>query len=119
MSNAMMIPDTIECPQCGCVQEAYIECPRNQPHDIYVHCCTKCEHVIMESEWQSVKFLRGHIYSVEQIAEHARNHDEPEDYDGTVYLIARGRDGREYWFVEKGGGWVVDHTWSSFALTAS
>jgi len=62
-------------------------------------------------------FSRNHIYTVGEIKFRSIEIDEPTEYSGVVYLIARANDGREYWFTEQeGGGWVVDHTWASFQL---
>ena len=44
----------IECPECGSIEIA-IEDYTTAPFPTYLHRCTKCEHVIMESEWNVIK----------------------------------------------------------------
>lgn len=60
-------------------------------------------------------FKRKIAYSIETIKAKSLEVDEPKDYDGVIFLVARARD-REYWFTGKDNGWIVDHTWSSFQL---
>lgn len=48
--------ETIKCPECEKVQEAVVEHAEPwEPWDIYVHTCTGCGYVIMESEWNKVQ----------------------------------------------------------------
>ena len=47
------IPCRIICPNCGSVENAEIEI--SMPFNIYIHYCSKCEYVIMESEWAKIK----------------------------------------------------------------
>lgn len=44
----------IRCPQCNLVQDAKVEYYRGDPWPIFVHNCTQCKYVIMESEWEEV-----------------------------------------------------------------
>lgn len=44
----------IECPECGSIEIA-IEDYTTAPFPTYLHRCNKCEHVIMESEWNVIK----------------------------------------------------------------
>ena len=41
---------SIECPECGSIEIA-VEDYTTAPFPTYLHRCNKCEHVIMESEW--------------------------------------------------------------------
>lgn len=50
----VIFTDLIQCPRCGTAQEADIEYEPCDPFPIYVHICEECEHVIMESEWDSL-----------------------------------------------------------------
>lgn len=113
-----MTKDTIACPQCDFVQGAIIEnwIGAFGPCASYVHTCIKCGYVIMESEWDSLRFARERCYSLDEIKELARGCDEPKDYDGDIHVVANGQDGVEYWFVEDGDGWKVAHTWSGLVL---
>lgn len=43
----------IKCPECGSVQKAKVK--QTKPFKSYVHICSTCEYVIMESEWEEVK----------------------------------------------------------------
>ena len=43
---------TIICPACNQLQKAKIN---NIPFATYIHKCKKCDYIIMESEWQTVK----------------------------------------------------------------
>ena len=43
------LPVKIICPECNSIQDAVIE--DAWPFPIYVHKCTGCEYIIMESEW--------------------------------------------------------------------
>jgi hypothetical protein len=45
--------ETIICPECKTVQMAIVEA--TPIFNSYVHECVKCEHIITESEWQTVK----------------------------------------------------------------
>lgn len=45
-------PETIKCPECGLVQEAIVE--HTFPWPTFIHHCSGCKHIIMESEWQRV-----------------------------------------------------------------
>jgi len=109
-------PDTIECPECQMVQDAWIKKEPDLPYAIYVHNCNECGYTIMESEWNSVKFDRDRIYTASEIKDNSVQCQGPEEYEGMVYIVAGGRDGREYWFIKKGNGWQVDHTWGIFVL---
>ena len=44
----------IECPECGSI-EIPVEDYTTAPFPTYLHRCNKCEHVIMESEWNVIK----------------------------------------------------------------
>lgn len=44
----------IECPECGSI-EIVVEDYITAPFPTYLHRCNKCEHVIMESEWNLVE----------------------------------------------------------------
>lgn len=44
----------IECPECKRIQTAQIEL--TYPWFSYVHECTQCKYIIMESEWNKIKF---------------------------------------------------------------
>ena len=44
----------IECPECGSIEIA-VEDYTTAPFPTYLHRCNKCEHVIMESEWNVIK----------------------------------------------------------------
>lgn len=44
----------IECPECGSIEIA-VEDYTTAPFPTYLHRCNKCEHVIIESEWNEVK----------------------------------------------------------------
>ena len=61
-------------------------------------------------------FQYRQTYTELEIEEGSLSVDPPTDYEGETYLIARGCDGLEYWFVAAEGGWVVDHTWASVML---
>ncbi len=43
----------IECPECGSIEIA-VEDYTTAPFPTYLHRCNKCEHVIMESEWNTI-----------------------------------------------------------------
>ncbi len=43
----------IVCPQCGSIETA-IEDYNSRPWATYIHNCSQCEYVIMESEWEEV-----------------------------------------------------------------
>lgn len=45
--------ETIECPNCGAIESATVE--HGQPFNIYIHHCSSCQYVIMESEWEEVQ----------------------------------------------------------------
>lgn len=45
---------TIICPKCEAVQPARVDHAPNDVWAIYVHHCTECQYVIMESEWEQV-----------------------------------------------------------------
>jgi C4-type Zn-finger protein len=45
--------DIIKCPNCGEIQLAIVE--HTIPFYSYIHKCTKCRYIIMESEWEIVK----------------------------------------------------------------
>lgn len=44
----------IECPNCGKLERA-IEDYTTEPYATFLHTCSKCKHVIMESEWNVIK----------------------------------------------------------------
>ena len=44
--------EIIVCPECNKLQKAKIN---NIPFPVYIHNCKKCDYIIMESEWQTVK----------------------------------------------------------------
>lgn len=44
--------EVIRCPECKSIQKA--EVTHTRPWYSYVHFCTKCEYIIMESEWEPV-----------------------------------------------------------------
>ena len=46
-------PVKIVCTECNSIQDAVIE--DAWPFPIYVHTCTSCGYIIMESEWNEVK----------------------------------------------------------------
>ena len=43
--------ETIICPECSEVQEAVVK--HTTIWNIYIHECTYCNHIIMESEWNN------------------------------------------------------------------
>lgn len=45
--------ETIQCPQCGLVQEAHAEHYKGDPWVTYVHEC-RCGYTITESDWDEV-----------------------------------------------------------------
>lgn len=45
--------EIIICPECNKLQKAKVE--QIIPFPIYIHNCKKCNYIIMESEWQTVK----------------------------------------------------------------
>jgi len=47
--------ECIECPECNHVQEAIVE--HTVPWYSYVHICTSCKHIILESEWKVVPWM--------------------------------------------------------------
>lgn len=47
-----MHKETIQCPECNHIQEAIVE--HTIPWNTYVHTCTMCKYIIMESEWKVV-----------------------------------------------------------------
>jgi len=49
--------ETIICPECLHVQEA--EVLHTIPFDTYIHACTQCHYLIMESDWQEVEEQDG------------------------------------------------------------
>lgn len=68
--------ETIECPECKCVQQAIVE--HTVPFASYVHICDNCKYIIMESEWKRVPWLRMAEYEVH---EKFRNGDEESELD--------------------------------------
>lgn len=44
----------IECPECGSIEIA-VEDYTTAPFPTYLHRCNRCEHVIMESEWNVIR----------------------------------------------------------------
>ena len=45
----MTHPETIICPECGSIQEATVQ--HGNPFNTYIHECSVCGHIIMESDW--------------------------------------------------------------------
>ena len=45
--------EKIICPECKSIQKAEIE--NTLPFAIMMHRCTKCEYIIMESEWDALR----------------------------------------------------------------
>lgn len=45
---------TIECPECGFIQPAVVNC-NTAPFNTYIHDCKRCGYLIQESEWNEVK----------------------------------------------------------------
>ena len=45
---------TIECPECGFIQPAVVNC-NTAPFNTYIHDCKHCGYLIQESEWNEVK----------------------------------------------------------------
>jgi hypothetical protein len=59
LSSFNLVPKTgdgkierIMCPNCGAIETARIE--STEIFDSYVHHCSKCGHIILESEWEKV-----------------------------------------------------------------
>jgi phage FluMu protein Com len=48
--------ELIKCPECNTVQQAMVE--HTAPFATFIHHCSKCNHIIMESEWDRAS-LRG------------------------------------------------------------
>ena len=46
---------TIECPECGFIQPAVVNC-NTAPFNTYIHDCKHCGYLIQESEWNEVKW---------------------------------------------------------------
>ena len=46
--------DRIRCPKCKTIQGAVITFEDWMPFPCYVHNCTDCGYIIMESEWDSI-----------------------------------------------------------------
>ena len=44
----------IRCPQCGWRQLAQAYWYEGDPFPTYSHTCSKCEHEIIESEWEEI-----------------------------------------------------------------
>ena len=49
--------EIIKCPECGLKQPATVK--HTKPFYSYVHRCTKCKYIIMESEWEMVEIPKG------------------------------------------------------------
>ena len=47
--------ELVECPNCGSDEEATVTFPQGHPWPTYIHTCSKCGHIIMESEWNERK----------------------------------------------------------------
>jgi hypothetical protein len=47
--------ETIECPNCGAIETATVE--HGVPFNTYIHHCSECQYIIMESEWEPVSLL--------------------------------------------------------------
>jgi RNA polymerase subunit RPABC4/transcription elongation factor Spt4 len=45
--------ESIKCPSCGSIELATVE--YTKPFNTYIHNCSKCKYVIMESEWEQYK----------------------------------------------------------------
>ncbi len=43
----------IRCPECGSIEDAKVE--HTLPFWTYIHFCSKCGYVIMESDWEEVE----------------------------------------------------------------
>ncbi len=43
----------IKCPECGSIETA-VEDYTTEPFPTFLHCCNKCEYMIMESEWEII-----------------------------------------------------------------
>ena len=43
----------IKCPECNSVEDAEIQ--EGWPWSIYIHKCTSCGYIIMESDWQEIE----------------------------------------------------------------
>ena len=65
----------------------------------------------------SREFDLNRFYSVDEIKDISRKHEEPksfEEYSGETFLVAFGKDGCAYWFISDGDNkWKVDHIWPS------
>lgn len=47
--------DSIECPVCLTVQQADVVWDERDLWPIYVHTCSRCNYIILESEWTVIK----------------------------------------------------------------
>jgi len=53
--------ESIVCPKCSHIEDATVD--HTQPWYSYVHTCTACGYIIMESEWESVdQMIAGRDY---------------------------------------------------------
>lgn len=50
----------IECPECKRIQKAQIEL--TYPWFSFVHKCTRCKYIIMESEWNKINFKMKFVF---------------------------------------------------------
>lgn len=48
--------DLIDCPDSGLLQDANVTYEPGDPWPRYIHVCTRCGYIIIESQWQSVLF---------------------------------------------------------------
>lgn len=54
----------IQCPECQEIQPAKVEFVSDLPWEVYYHECTKCKHIILESEWDEVENVVTELINV-------------------------------------------------------
>ena len=53
LEDEILIPVTIACPECGSLENANIKV--GNPFNTYIHECSECGFIIMESDWDQYK----------------------------------------------------------------
>lgn len=97
-----MIPEIIKCPECQTIQVGQI-LPW-EPFDVYLHDCVKCDHLIMESEWDVANTLHLNLkrkwYDMIQSGDKLEEYREIKAYWAARIILVDGKKMSVKWWKE-------------------